>query len=111
VPAEVLVPVRPVGVDRCPDVGLPPLHNVGPWTGAPSTTLQAWAHEQLVHPLGTIIRDVVDGAPIVARIECHFAYGAHPEAPGHWHKGTSVYRPMQNGVALMTPPADWPRSA
>lgn len=116
-PADVLLPARAPDVARCPNVGLGPLANVLPWTRTPSAALQAWARAQLVHPLGTIIRDVVDGAPVVARIECHFAYGADPSIPGHWHKGTSVYHAAERSgpggalVALVVPPPDWPSSA
>jgi hypothetical protein len=117
VPADVAIPLHPPGVARCPNVPLPRLGNVLPWTGAPSPALQAWALAQLRYPLGTIIRDTVAGAPVVARIECHYAYGAHPEAPGTWHKGASVYRPASYDattgalVPISTAPAGWPSSA
>jgi len=108
VPADVSYPLHPPDVSQCP-VALPKLDNVLPWTGAPPAALQTWAAAQLRFPLGTVIRDTVSGVPVVARIECHFAYGAHPEQPGSWHKGTSVYRPAQrdaagNLVAMTTPP-------
>lgn len=116
-PADVSIPLHPPDVSGCPrGVPLPPLSSVVPWAGPPSPSLQAWAARQLGYPLGTVIRDTVDGLPVVARIECHFAYGAHPEQPGNWHKGTSVYRPAAPGpggklVALATPPDGWPSSA
>lgn len=118
-PAEVLTPLRAPGVERCAHgAGLGPLANVLAWPPSPppSLALQVWAREQLRHPLGTVIRDVVEGVPVVARIECHFSYGAHPELPGRWHRGTSVYRPAERGpsgelVALTSPPPGWPSSS
>jgi hypothetical protein len=116
-PPDVWIPVSPPSLSRCPDLGLAPLANVVPWTGAPPATLQAWASAMLRYPLGTVIRDTVGGAPIVARIECHYGYGAHPEQPGTWHKGVSVYRPAtldaSSGklVPVTSPPAGWPGSS
>jgi len=114
--ADVWIPVRPPGIDKCPGAGLGRLDQVLAWTGSPSSALQAWALAQLRYPLGTIIRDTVEGVPVVARIECHFAYGANPSAPGQWHKGTSVYRPAtrtpSGALAPMTAPtAGWPSAA
>jgi hypothetical protein len=115
VPAEVIAPLRPPGVERCPNIGLSPLIGVLGWTAPPSLALQVWARAQLVHPLGTIVRDVVEGQPVIARIECHYAYGAHPDQAPQWHKGTSVYRPARRTeggamVAITTPPDGWPSS-
>ena len=114
-PADVSIPLRPPQVGQCPHAAMPPLSNVLPWSGPPPAGLQTWAAAQLVYPLGTVIRDTVGGLPVVARIECHYAFGAHPEAPGFWHKGTSVYRPAQRVgaqlVALTTPPPGWPSSS
>lgn len=64
-----------------------------PWLGEPSPALHAWANEKLSETLGTVLRDVVDGAPVEARVECHPGYGDVAGKPAGWHKGVSVYRP------------------
>lgn len=112
-PAEIRIPPSPSPVAACPNVSLPDLGDTLPWTHN-TPGLQQWASAQLHYPIGTIIRDAIGGRPVIARIECHFKYGAHPEAPGNWHKGTSVYQPArrQGGrlVAIVDLPGDWPTS-
>jgi hypothetical protein len=63
-----------------------------PWGGTPN--LMAWSLSKLKYPLGTIIYEVVDGHPVLAQIQTHYGYGAHPEWPDKAHKGTSVYVPV-----------------
>jgi len=76
------------------------------WPATPALT--AWSEAQLKYPLGTIITDVVDGHPIVARIETHDAYGAHPEWAPKPHKGTSTYALADDsGLAIAAPPLAW----
>lgn len=85
-----------------------------PWQAPVSQALTRWALDQLRHPLGAIVRDTVEGVPVVGRIECHFSYGAHPDQPGRWHKGTTLYHPAPLDPAtghrtpLRTPPEGWP---
>jgi len=115
VPAEILVPANPPTVAQCPGAAMPQIGDVAPW-GSASHIVQAWAVAQLHYPLGTVILDVVEGAPVICRIECHDTYGAHPNLPPAWHKGASLYRPAkkdQGGrlVAIHEPPAGWPSSA
>ena len=112
-PGDVTEPESPPDVGACPHVTLPELGpNVVPWPWGLTPTLQSWAAEQLVYPLGTIVRDVVDGRPAIARIECHDRYGADPGRAPSWHKGTSVYAPGEvvggRLVAMAEPPAGWP---
>jgi hypothetical protein len=81
-----------------------------PWGQTPSLT--QWALDQLKYPLGTIVQDVVDGHPVVAQIQTHDSYGAHPDRPRRAHKGTSVYVPAQIDdvgklVAIVDPPDGW----
>jgi hypothetical protein len=63
-----------------------------PWGGTPHLT--QWSIDQLQHPLGTLIYDVVDGYPVLAQIQTHYSYGAHPDWPDKAHKGTSVFVPV-----------------
>jgi hypothetical protein len=117
VPQDVWIPIHPPDVSQCPHVSLTPLANVVPWRGPPPPSLQAWAASLLKYPLGTVVRDTLAGLPIVARIECHDFYGAHPERPPTWHKGASVYRPAERDpstgrlTAVTSPSAGWPGSA
>jgi hypothetical protein len=113
---DVSIPLNAPPDSRCPNVTLPPLANVLRMTAAPTASQQAWASRQLGYPLGTVIRDTVDGVAIVGRLECHPTYGAHPELGTVWHRGVSLYVPASldgSGklVALPSPPAGWPRSA
>ena len=98
--ADVVIPLHPPAVGQCPNVALPRLANVLPWQGTALAALQAWASLQLRYPLGTVIRDTVDGTPVVARIECHYAYGAQPSKPGTWHKGTSIFHPASYNASV-----------
>jgi hypothetical protein len=115
-PADIVIPPNPPAVASCPGVPMPDIGPVVSWSGPPAGVVQAWAVAQLHYPLGTVIRDSIEGQPVICRIECHFKYGAHPEAPGVWHKGASIYRPALQDrttgklTALRTMPADWPSS-
>jgi hypothetical protein len=97
--------------EHLPPVGMPVVS--WPWGLTPS--LQAWAEAQLHFPLGTVILDTVDGHPVIAQIQTHTGYGAHPEIPPTPHKGTSVFVPaVMSGnamVAVKDPPAGWGDSA
>jgi hypothetical protein len=115
-PPDVWIPIKPPSVGACPDVQLAPLASVVPWSGTAPANLQAWATAMLRYPLGTIIRDTVSGVPVVARLECHDYYGAHPELAPKWHKGVSLYRPAQADALgklqpLLSPPPGWPGSS
>jgi hypothetical protein len=114
-PADVWLPLRAADPSECPRVKLPAIADVLPWTGPTPTSLQVWAVKQLRYPLGTIIRDTVDGIAVVARIECHSWYGADPFRAPRWHKGTTLYRPAAvdaSGklVVLTSTPSGWPSS-
>jgi len=114
-PWDVLLPVKPLPIGRCPNVPMPPLANVVPLAGAPSAAVQAWAKAILGFPLGTVVRDTVEGAPLVGRIECHDWYGADPSRPRQWHKGATIYRlatldAAGKPSAVMVAPAGWPSS-
>jgi hypothetical protein len=82
-----------------------------PWGGTPSLT--KWSVDALKYPLGTIIVDVIDGHPVIAQIQTHDTYGAHPEWGIKLHKGTSVYVPTvtdgESGktVAMRDAPDGW----
>jgi hypothetical protein len=82
-----------------------------PWGSTPS--LAKWSVEMLKYPLGTLIYDVVDGFPVLAQIQTHDTYGAHPEYGVKPHKGTSVYVPVSpdpttgKPTAMRTPPEGW----
>jgi hypothetical protein len=82
-----------------------------PWGSTPSLT--QWSLDQLKYPLGTIIHDVVDGHPVIAQIQTHSYYGAHPDWSNKPHKGTSVFVPVARDegsgkmVALRDPPDGW----
>jgi hypothetical protein len=82
-----------------------------PWGGTPHLT--QWSLDALKYPLGTIILDTVDGHPVVAQIQTHDTYGAHPEWGVKLHKGTSVFVPtVVDGatgkfVAMRDPPDGW----
>jgi hypothetical protein len=82
-----------------------------PWGGTPHLT--QWSVEQLKFPLGTIIYDVVDGHPVLAQIQTHYSYGAHPDWPDKAHKGTSVFVPVTTDPssgksrAMHDPPEGW----
>jgi hypothetical protein len=115
-PPDVWIPVKPPVVSSCPNVGFAPLVNVLPWSGVAPAALQTWSMAMLRFPLGTVIRDTVNGVPIVARLECHDRYMAHPELPPAWHKGVTLYRPAARDasgklVALTSPPPGWPGSS
>jgi hypothetical protein len=95
---------------------LPPIGMaVVSWPWKLSKNLQDWSLAQLRHPLGTIVHDIVDGHPIVAQLQVHDTYGAHPEWGIKPHKGTSIYVPAvknENGklVAIHDPPEGWASS-
>jgi hypothetical protein len=81
-----------------------------PWPG--SAALTKWSVDMLRYPLGTLIMDVVDGHPVVAQIQTHSWYGAHPDWPATPHKGTSVFVPTTvnaagKKVAIADPPDGW----
>ena len=81
-----------------------------PWPGSPALT--KWSVDMLKYPLGTLIYDVVDGHPVLAQIQTHSWYGAHPDWPATPHKGTSVYVPTTvnasgKRVAISDPPDGW----
>jgi hypothetical protein len=82
-----------------------------PWGNTPN--LSQWASGQLKYPLGTIIYDVVDGFPVIAQIQTHDTYGAHPEWGVKLHRGTSVFVPVEidtatgKAVAIKDPPEGW----
>ena len=81
-----------------------------PWPGSP--TLTKWSVDMLKYPLGTLIYDVVDGHPVLAQIQTHSWYGAHPDWPATPHKGTSVFVPTTvnaagKKVAVADPPDGW----
>jgi hypothetical protein len=81
-----------------------------PWPG--STALTKWSVAMLKYPLGTLIMDVVDGHPVIAQIQTHSWYGAHPDWPSTPHKGTSVFVPTTinasgKKVAIADPPDGW----
>ena len=81
-----------------------------PWPG--STALTKWSVAMLKYPLGTLIMDVVDGHPVIAQIQTHSWYGAHPDWPSTSHKGTSVFGPTTinasgKKVAIADPPDGW----
>lgn len=74
---------------------LPPIpQRVVSWPWGPTPHLTGWSLEMLKLPLGTLIYDVVDGRPVLAQIQTHFSYGAHPDWPERAHKGTSVFVPV-----------------
>ena len=111
--ADVQEPESPFDVSACPHVRLPPLGvEVVLWPWGMSPNLKAWALAALRYPLGTIIRDVVDGKPVIAQITCHDRYGDDPSRPPVWHKGTTCYalgeRVAGRLVAMQEPPAGWP---
>jgi len=82
-----------------------------PWGSTPNLT--QWSIDQLKYPLGTIVVDVVDGHPVIAQIQTHDSYGAHPEWGIKLHKGTSVYVPVVTdettgkSVAMKEAPEGW----
>jgi len=82
-----------------------------PWGSTPN--LAQWSLSQLKHPLGTIIYEVVDDHPVLAQIQTHYSYGAHPEWPEKAHKGTSVFVPVATdpatgkSFAMREPPEGW----
>lgn len=92
-----------------PPVDIPTTPLPASWR-MPSIT--RWSVDALKLPLGTVIRDVVDGYPIVAQIQTHWSYGAHPEWPDKPHKGTSVFAlagPDASGrmIPIKDPPPGW----
>jgi hypothetical protein len=99
--------------ETLPPLGMPVVN--WPWGNTPS--LQGWAQQHLALPLGTIIIDTIDGHPVVAQIQTHEGYGAHPDWPNKPHKGTSVFvpaAPKEGGgalIAIKDPPAGWGESA
>jgi hypothetical protein len=82
-----------------------------PWGGTPHLT--QWSLDALRYPLGTIIMDTIDGHPVIAQIQTHDTYGAHPEWGIKLHKGTSVYVPVTvdgssgKEIAMRDPPEGW----
>ena len=82
-----------------------------PWGGTPHLT--QWSLDALHYPLGTIILDTIDGHPVIAQIQTHDTYGAHPEWGIKLHKGTSVYVPVVTDgstgkeIAMRDPPEGW----
>jgi hypothetical protein len=82
-----------------------------PWGGTPHLT--SWSLDALKYPLGTIIIDTLDGHPIIAQIQTHDTYGAHPEWGVKLHKGTSVFVPVAvdgvsgKEIAMRDPPDGW----
>src|SRR5271170_4318739 len=99
---------------RLGEKGLPPFDQrvvSWPWGGTPHLT--RWSIDALKYPLGTIILDTVDGHPVVAQIQTHDTYGAHPEWGVKLHKGTSVFVPVVldgstgKEVAMRDPPDGW----
>lgn len=91
----VALPTSPIDVSRCPGVAMPPIPEPAvPWGDrAMSPALQRWCVDQLKHPLGTVIRDTVDGVDVIGRMECHTFYGLQPDRPETPHKGITLYRP------------------
>src|SRR5271166_1989286 len=90
--------------------GIPGSVTSWPWPG--SAALTKWSLDMLKYPLGTIITDVVDGHPVIAQIQTHSWYGAHPDWPATPHKGTSVFVPTTvdasgKKVAMADPPDGW----
>ena len=76
---------------KVPDIGFKVVS--WPWGGTPNLT--QWSIDQLKLPLGTIIFDTVDGHPVIAQIQTHYSYGAHPDMAPKAHKGTSVFVPTK----------------
>lgn len=111
-----------MGTVKLPDHDIPlsmtaPLPSLGmptvSWPWKLSKTLQDWSAAQYHYPLGTVIQDVIDGHPVIAQIQVHDTYGAHPEIGVRLHKGTSVRVPATQDdsgklVALSDPPPGWP---
>ena len=101
--------------DKLPAINIPTTPIPKEWGPVPG--LRAWSVKALSLPLGTIIQDVIDGRPIVAQVQTHYAYGAHPEWPAKPHKGTSVFAlagidPTTNTlVAFQDPPAGFAQGA
>jgi hypothetical protein len=94
-----------------PAIPLPTLPLPPSWISK-MPSLQKWSLDALKLPLGTLIRDVVDGYPVVAQIQTHYAFGAHPDWPERPHRGTSVFAlasPDASGrlVAVRDPPEGW----
>jgi len=89
---------------------LPPIPGpVASWPWPGSAALTKWSIDMLHYPLGTIITDVVDGHPVIAQIQTHSWYGAHPDWPSTPHKGTSVFVPTTvNATGKKIPVADPP---
>lgn len=100
--SAVELPLHPHDPSECPNVDLGELAQIAPW-GMPSLGVQEWAGTLLVYPLGTVVRDVVDGEPIVGRLECHPPSTDIPRP----HKGVTVYRPTD---AAGVPLRAWPAS-
>lgn len=96
---------------------LPPIgQRVVSWPWASSRALTDWSIAALKYPLGAIIYDVVDGHPVIAQLQTHDSYGAHPEWGTKLHKGTSVFVPVSVDSAghpspLSTPPDGWGSSS
>jgi len=86
---------------------------VASWPWGSSSALTKWSLDALKYPLGSILYDVVDGYPVLAQIQTHDRYGAHPEWGIKLHKGTSVFVPVgvdpKTGLTgpLKTPPSGW----
>jgi hypothetical protein len=107
---EVTLPTQTASLDDCPDAALGHLVKTVPWSGAVSSFLAMWGGAWSALPLGTIVRDVVDGMPVLGRVECRQAFGG-----GAYRNGIVLYRPGQPNArgelqALMSPPAGWPGS-
>jgi hypothetical protein len=94
-----------LGEKGLPSLGQPVVS--WPWGGTPHLT--SWSVDALKYPLGTIIHDVVDGHPVIAQIQTHDTYGAHPEWGIKLHKGTSVFVPVDDstGKAMRDAPDGW----
>lgn len=87
------------------------------WDNIAAPGLHAWASSLLSLPLGTRVRGVVNGIPVVADVERHDRYGNNPSAPVNAHKGVTVRRAatidLGTGarVPLAVPPIGWPRAS
>jgi len=100
--------------DALPAIDLPTTPIPKSWGAVPGLT--AWSIKALSLPLGTVIQDVVGGRPVVAQIQTHYKFGAHPEWAPRAHKGTSVFALATLGqdgrlVALQDPPDNFAQGA
>jgi hypothetical protein len=93
--------------ETLPPLGMP----VAAWKFT-SPNVTAFAQHILNLPLGTIIIDTIDGHPVIAQIQTHTEYGAHPEWTHVPHKGASLFSPaVQDSsgqmLAIVSPPPGW----